>query len=180
MSGIQASGGQRPSPAPGEDSGKPKTGMGTVIQPKPRSSSNQLSLRYNMSRMARRRRALTSDSILRSIGSVTGREDSDSDDSGSLQEGHRLANPGLPGRNSNSSPQTTQVLIGNAMRLWYRKPVVEIESCRSAVSEPVRSQRLELVSMRDKARVGKTSWRGRRGSGPYPCEPCQWPRLPWP
>jgi hypothetical protein len=33
--------------------------------------------------------------------------------SSSLHEGHRLANPGLPGFSSNSSPQTTQVLIGN-------------------------------------------------------------------
>jgi hypothetical protein len=27
-----------------------------------------------------------------------------------------LAKPGLPGFNSNSSPQTTQVLMGNAIR----------------------------------------------------------------
>ena len=35
--------------------------------------------------------------------------------SGSLHSGHRLAKPGFPGRSSNSSPQATQVLIGNAI-----------------------------------------------------------------
>jgi hypothetical protein len=35
--------------------------------------------------------------------------------SGALHSGHRLAKPGFPGRSSNSSPQTTQVLIGNAI-----------------------------------------------------------------
>jgi hypothetical protein len=33
--------------------------------------------------------------------------------SSSLHDGQRLANPGLPGFNSNSSPQATQVLMGN-------------------------------------------------------------------
>jgi len=37
--------------------------------------------------------------------------------SSSLQSGQRLANPGLPGLSSNSSPQTTQVLIGYCMFL---------------------------------------------------------------
>jgi len=32
--------------------------------------------------------------------------------SSSLQSGQRLAKPGLPGLSSNSSPQTTQALIG--------------------------------------------------------------------
>jgi hypothetical protein len=32
--------------------------------------------------------------------------------SSSLHDGHRFANPGFPGFNSNSSPQTTQTLIG--------------------------------------------------------------------
>ena len=36
-------------------------------------------------------------------------------ESSSLQEGQRLAKPGLPGLSSNSSPQTTQVLIGCAI-----------------------------------------------------------------
>jgi hypothetical protein len=36
--------------------------------------------------------------------------------------GHRLANPGLSGFSSNSSPQTTQVLIGKAMATMYDKP----------------------------------------------------------
>jgi TM2 domain-containing membrane protein YozV len=36
-------------------------------------------------------------------------------DSGSLHCGQRLAKPGLPGLSSNSSEQTTQVLIGNAI-----------------------------------------------------------------
>ena len=36
-------------------------------------------------------------------------------DSSSLHSGQRLAKPGLPGLSSNSSPQTTQVLIGYAI-----------------------------------------------------------------
>ena len=32
--------------------------------------------------------------------------------SSSLQDGQRFANPGFPGFNSNSSPQTTHFLIG--------------------------------------------------------------------
>src|ERR1700691_5780520 len=35
--------------------------------------------------------------------------------SGALHSGQRLAKPGLFGRSSNSSPQTAQVLIGNAI-----------------------------------------------------------------
>jgi hypothetical protein len=35
--------------------------------------------------------------------------------SGSLHAGQRLAKPGLPGLNSNSSEQTTQTFIGNAI-----------------------------------------------------------------
>jgi len=43
-------------------------------------------------------------------------------DSGSLQSGQRLAKPGLSGFNSNSSPQTTQVLIGKAIQqILYRQ-----------------------------------------------------------
>ncbi len=37
--------------------------------------------------------------------------------SGSLHAGQRLAKPGLPGFSSNSSEQTTQTLIGNAILL---------------------------------------------------------------
>src|ERR1035441_1488976 len=37
--------------------------------------------------------------------------------SGSLHSGQRLAKPGLSGLSSNSSPQTTQVLIGNGIVL---------------------------------------------------------------
>lgn len=40
--------------------------------------------------------------------------------SSSLQDGHRFANPGLPGFSSNSSPQTAQVLIGNAIIFSYK------------------------------------------------------------
>jgi hypothetical protein len=46
--------------------------------------------------------------------------------SGELHSGQRLANPGLPGRSSNSSPQTTHVLIGkliptmlNRVYAWF-------------------------------------------------------------
>src|ERR1039458_2367400 len=37
--------------------------------------------------------------------------------SGALHAGQRLAKPGLSGRNSNSSEQMTQVLIGSAIRI---------------------------------------------------------------
>src|SRR5580698_5349343 len=44
-------------------------------------------------------------------------------DSSSLHAGHRLANPGFPGFNSNSSEQTAQTLIGNPMQiLCYNSP----------------------------------------------------------
>jgi hypothetical protein len=36
-------------------------------------------------------------------------------DSGSLHAGQRLAKPGLPGRSSNSSEQTAQILMGKAI-----------------------------------------------------------------
>jgi hypothetical protein len=39
----------------------------------------------------------------------------ESPDASSLHSGQRLANPGFPGFSSNSSPQATQVLIGNAI-----------------------------------------------------------------
>src|SRR5579862_6166365 len=68
--------------------------------------------------MARRRTAFNS-------GFLLSRSDccALSDSSGSLHDGQRLANPGLPGFNSNSSPQTAQILIGKDMVfLWYRRP----------------------------------------------------------
>lgn len=40
--------------------------------------------------------------------------------SGSLHAGQRLAKPGLPGRNSNSSEQITQTFIGNAIGSPFR------------------------------------------------------------
>lgn len=44
-------------------------------------------------------------------------------DSSSLQAGQRLANPGFPGFNSNSSEQTAQTLIGNPIQiLCYNFP----------------------------------------------------------
>ena len=51
------------------------------------------------------------------LSDFSGSADFWSADSSSLQSGQRLANPGLPGLSSNSSPQTTQVLIGYLMFL---------------------------------------------------------------
>jgi len=44
--------------------------------------------------------------------------------------GQRLAKPGLPGRSSNSSPQTTQVLIGNAIYSYGNPAAAEFSSVR--------------------------------------------------
>ena len=60
--------------------------------------------------MASRRAAFAPLSVLR-----TSVDFDFSSDSSSLQAGQRLAKPGLPGFNSNSSPQTAQTLMGNAM-----------------------------------------------------------------
>ena len=61
--------------------------------------------------MAWRRASLASLSTLRWSGSVVD-FDFGSAESSWLHDGQRLAKPGLPGFNSNSSPQATQVLIG--------------------------------------------------------------------
>jgi len=67
--------------------------------------------------MARRRAAFNSLFFVLRSGALDS-----SDSSGSLHDGQRLANPGLPGFNSNSSPQTAQTLIGKDMvLLWYRR-----------------------------------------------------------
>ena len=42
-------------------------------------------------------------------------------DSGSLHAGQRLAKPGLPGLSSNSSEQTTQTLMGNAICNYFNR-----------------------------------------------------------
>ena len=64
--------------------------------------------------MAARRASLASDRDLRS-SALMGRLVPGSADSGSLQAGQRLAKPGLPGFNSNSSEHTAQTLMGNAI-----------------------------------------------------------------
>jgi len=56
--------------------------------------------------MASRRAALAL------LSDFSGSEDFWLVDSSPLQSGQRLANPGLPGLSSNSSPQTAQVLMG--------------------------------------------------------------------
>lgn len=61
--------------------------------------------------MAWRRASFASLSTLRWSASVAG-FDLGSAASSSLHDGQRLANPGLPGFSSNSSPQATQILIG--------------------------------------------------------------------
>ena len=60
--------------------------------------------------MASRRAALASRST-----APAGVLPAGSEASGALHSGQRLANPGLLGFSSNSSEQTTQTLIGNAM-----------------------------------------------------------------
>lgn len=47
-----------------------------------------------------------------SLSALVRPERSLSSSSGSLQDGQRLAKPGLSGRSSNSSPHATQVRIG--------------------------------------------------------------------
>jgi len=69
------------------------------------------SFRYSRSRIAFRLSAFASDSDFRS-SALRCRLSSSGVPSGALHSGHRLANPGLSGFNSNSSPQTTHVLIG--------------------------------------------------------------------
>ena len=64
--------------------------------------------------MARRRSAFASLSALRSTASSWGLAVVSSA-SGALHPGQRLAKPGLSGLSSNSSEQTTQVLIGKAI-----------------------------------------------------------------
>src|SRR5271166_362916 len=68
-----------------------------------------------MSRMVRLLASFISLSALRATAS-RGLFSASSVGSGSLHEGQRLAKPGLPGRSSNSSEQTTQVLIGKAIQ----------------------------------------------------------------
>src|ERR1700733_11391386 len=63
-----------------------------------------------MSRIARRRASFASRSLANAAALAVG-----PCSSGSLQDGHRFANPGLPGFSSNSLPQTAQTLIGNAI-----------------------------------------------------------------
>lgn len=57
--------------------------------------------------------------------------------SSSLHEGHRFANPGLPGFSSNSSPQATQVLMGygGTIALFYREVSSSVFLKRNCESE---------------------------------------------
>ena len=82
-----------------------------------RVQTGQLSLRYSRLRIASRRAALAP------LSALSGSPDFDPElASSSLHDGHRLANPGFPGFNSNSSPQATQVLMGyvGILILFYR------------------------------------------------------------
>ena len=72
--------------------------------------------------MAWRRASLASAAVLRSSASMA-RLDAGAALSGSLHAGQRLAKPGLSGFSSNGSEQTTQTLIGKAIRLPVTKPV---------------------------------------------------------
>ncbi len=64
--------------------------------------------------MASLRAAFASFKLLRSSASML-RFDGESAGSGSLHAGQRFAKPGLSGLSSNSSEQTAQTLIGNAI-----------------------------------------------------------------
>lgn len=66
--------------------------------------------------MARLRASFASARLLRSSASIL-RLVVESADSGALQAGQRLAKPGLSGLSSNSSEQTLQIRIGNAIQL---------------------------------------------------------------
>jgi hypothetical protein len=69
--------------------------------------------------MACLRASFASFAVLRSSASmrrlVAGSDDGGESDSGLLHWGQRFAKPGLSGFSSNSSEQTAQTLIGNAM-----------------------------------------------------------------
>lgn len=73
--------------------------------------------------MARRRAALTSCAALGSKASDTFSA-TRLVASGSLQEGQRLAKPGLSGLSSNSSWQITQVRIGNGIDKYFSEKAV--------------------------------------------------------
>ena len=66
--------------------------------------------------MARLRASFASVTLLRSSASIS-RFVMGSAGSGSLHAGQRLAKPGLSGVSSNSSEQTVQILIGNAIQV---------------------------------------------------------------
>lgn len=70
--------------------------------------------------MALRRCSLASASALRSSAESPGRPVEASSSSGSLQEGQRLAKPGLSGFSSNSSPQIAQVRMGKGIGPFYQ------------------------------------------------------------
>jgi hypothetical protein len=76
------------------------------------SPATQLSLRYRRSFMTRRRSAFAPLSPFHPSASALAAGPAASS---SLHDGQRFANPGFPGFNSNSSPHTTQILIGNAI-----------------------------------------------------------------
>src|SRR3954464_14507196 len=55
-------------------------------------------------------------------------------ESSSLHSGQRLAKPGFPGFSSNSSPQTTQTLIGYAMVVIRVKDFIAEATAKSLLS----------------------------------------------
>src|ERR1700688_951746 len=70
--------------------------------------------------MLPRRASFASFTLWRSSASML-RFAADSEPSGALQAGQRLAKPGLSGLSSNSSEQTAQTRRGNAMQLTFYK-----------------------------------------------------------
>jgi hypothetical protein len=73
----------------------------------------QLSLLYSISRIAFRRAALTSALSSKASSRCSALA---SASSSTLHSGHRFANPGLSGFNSNSSEQILQTLIGKGIK----------------------------------------------------------------
>ena len=89
--------------------------------------------------MASRRAWLPSRVVLVSIGVDSA--------SGSLHWGQRLAKPGLPGFNSNSSLQIAQILIGKAMQLYDNARAVVVEfTARTAAPHGSKTDRVISLS----------------------------------
>ena len=105
--------------------------------------------------MARRRSAFASLSALRSTASSWGLAVESSTTSGTLHAGHRLANPGLSGLSSNSSEQTTQVLIGKAITINDNAGESRCEPAREALSHCLKRYLFFFLRICEAGKVGR-------------------------